>query len=730
MAERTRLKEDIVKDALKRLAWPPLYGHLVKTGLDAPVFDELLGHVRRSNDLILKRPDTKKDGRRRAFLNALAEHVSTQAGTPAADELRATIATLETVERGYQEILRARDATAAAAMLPENRAAAVLARAAQICHELQQKIDSEMRSRSEAPLHSFRINIGADVPACPDSLLAHLTEACTITLVMEAYLNRWFGEDGIVVLPDMPESVEAELSGIDEIMALAMAWRRWERAEQRCRFLGGVLSAASDGGLPPWGPPDATAALRCGGPGEAETLDFVANARLHDRLGQTFVEMSWQTNMLAKGRGISESVALPPLAFVSGEEVHAGVTLSETLGYAIVDDDETPGGLRLVEWLRGYAALQCLVRERYASGRFSGLVTTIAHEDLVAILQRVGLGNGRAEAFISHASLNRSSRDLFDQPLIRMRNGSLLVFGPAILTAYPARVTLSAIGNLGVQLGRKGKAFERAVHGFFAERNLPAHAFKMTRDGEEYEFDAIVPWGDYVFLFECKNGTLSGNNIVPAYYFALEQRSAVSQVGRLADALRSHPDVLLERTGIDLTGKTVVPCVLNSLPFSVPGAVDGVYVTDMSALTRFFSERYLHVISPHRPTAGATVLHRTALKSFWKGDEPAPEDLLRQFEEPFQLALLSAHIETCVIRFPLGEGTVVECEEFVRKEFSVDSVAEFCGADAGWVRKEMKTVAGLVQKAKMRSDKKKARRDEKSVRELDRAWRARQDRSR
>ena len=108
MAERTRLKEDIVKDALKRLAWPPLYGHLVKTGLDAPVFDELLGHVRRSNDLILKRPDTKKDGRRRAFLNALAEHVLTQAGAPAADELRATIATLETVERGYQEILRAR----------------------------------------------------------------------------------------------------------------------------------------------------------------------------------------------------------------------------------------------------------------------------------------------------------------------------------------------------------------------------------------------------------------------------------------------------------------------------------------------------------------------------------------------------------------------------------------------------------------------------------------------
>jgi hypothetical protein len=121
MAERTRLKEDIVKDALKRLAWPPLYGHLVKTGLDAPVFDELLGHVRRSNDLILKRPDTKKDDRRRAFLNALAEHVSTQMSCERSRP-----------SRPWRKAIRrscARDATAAAAMLPENRAAAVLARA-------------------------------------------------------------------------------------------------------------------------------------------------------------------------------------------------------------------------------------------------------------------------------------------------------------------------------------------------------------------------------------------------------------------------------------------------------------------------------------------------------------------------------------------------------------------------------------------------------------------------
>ena len=67
-------------------------------------------------------------------------------------------------------------------------------------------------------------------------------------------------------------------------------------------------------------------------------------------------------------------------------------------------------------------------------------------------------------------------------------------------------------------------------------------------------------------------------------------RSALRQVSRQAHALRSYPDILMERAGIDSTGKTIVPCVLNSLPFSMNGCPDGVYVTDWSALKRFFDD--------------------------------------------------------------------------------------------------------------------------------------------
>ena len=72
---------------------------------------------------------------------------------------------------------------------------------------------------------------------------------------------------------------------------------------------------------------------------------------------QTFQEMSLKTNMDAKASGIAMPLALPPAAFVSAQEGHAGVSLSEMLGYSIIEDNETPGGLRLVEWLRGFAVL-------------------------------------------------------------------------------------------------------------------------------------------------------------------------------------------------------------------------------------------------------------------------------------------------------------------------------------------------------------------------------------
>jgi hypothetical protein len=97
---------------------------------------------------------------------------------------------------------------------------------------------------------------------------------------------------------------------------------------------------------------------------ELEVYDYLANERLRDRLTQTFLEMNVELRVLERGVGIDGEAKLPPGDFVSAEEIHAAVSLSEILGYAIASDMEQPGGLRLLEWVRGYAVLKELGQQR------------------------------------------------------------------------------------------------------------------------------------------------------------------------------------------------------------------------------------------------------------------------------------------------------------------------------------------------------------------------------
>src|SRR5690606_23919038 len=99
-------------------------------------------------------------------------------------------------------------------------------------------------------------------------------------------------------------------------------------------------------------------------PVQTEFFDYAANERLNERLFQTYMEMSLETSMEGDAAGISGKVALLPAAFVSAAEAHAAVAVCEILNYDITDDTATPGGLRFVEWLRGYAVLQQFAIER------------------------------------------------------------------------------------------------------------------------------------------------------------------------------------------------------------------------------------------------------------------------------------------------------------------------------------------------------------------------------
>lgn len=718
------LKESVVKDALKNLNWTKFEKHLVAVDLDADDAGSIVAQLRRSGDFLLKRPDPKRVAARAKFVASLEKHLADHVGQEAVDALGEAMAMIGRIEAGYGEILRTLNATVAAKLLPEVQVSAALQRAAFSFDELMRDVRADMSRRKELTVQSFRITRANGSTYSPDGILAAINAASAMTLLLLGHRNKWFDANKYLTLPALARATDDEVykAGLTEV--LAISWRHWERMEQRCRYLEGELKISRGDEIPGWAPEGAETAIEYDHICEPELYDHLANHRLNDRMVQTFQEMLQRTDLKSRASGIEKPLALPPAAFVSAQEAHAGVSLSEILGYSIVDDKETPGGIRLVEWLRGYAVLQQLAEQSYTQDGEGGLCATHRREDLIAILDRLGLKNGSADRFIDLVSLTMSSRDLFDQPLIRMQDGDLMLFGPGILNADPARITLSAIANRGEQLSRKGKTFEAEMLKFFREEGFDPKAFKFKRDGEEYEYDVVVAWDDHVFIFECKNRTLSGNNPVSAYYFALEMDEAIRQVRRLTDGLVRHADVVLERTGIDLAGKTIVPCVLNSLPYAAKVGEDGVYLSDASSLKRFFQERYFHLVRPHRlKKKNATVLHRTAMKSLWSGDQPTVADFISYLAHPFPLRIAETHTQRTSHGFGLGERTVVSVDDLAFKEMTTESIAKLCGVDAKAVRRDARSFTRAFDQAERRYER-------RALIKTERAWRSQQQRRR
>ena len=237
------------------------------------------------------------------------------------------------------------------------------------------------------------------------------------------------------------------------------------------------------------------------------------------------------------------------------------------------------------------------------------------------------------------------------------------VFAPAFASISVAMVVLSTLSNLGVQFQKKGKGFEVVVRETFKRANLPVYAFKAKRDGEEYEYDAVVPWDDYLFVFECKNRSLPNGNPIQEHYFDLENIDNIKQLNRLMAALVKHPDILGDNLPTNVAEKTFVPILLNCLPYALPGSVEGVHFYDYSALSRFFMNGQ---ISGRTMKLGQGTNEIMKGPRIWFGDNPTAEDFISQLNEPIQFKVVSDALVVNGDGFPLAPDCWVFSEDFQR----------------------------------------------------------------
>jgi hypothetical protein len=187
-----RLKETAVKKALKTLAWSEFQKHLTAVNIDQTDLAGLLGHIRRSTDFLIKRPDEVREEACAAFLDELGKFLENRLGPDAAAILGNEIAVIQQIEAGYREILRTQGATISAKLLPDTQAAAALFRAAYAYQTLVEEFQSSILQRKELTLQSLRVKRPDGSSYSPDGVSAAIVDVTTKSLMLLGHRYGWF----------------------------------------------------------------------------------------------------------------------------------------------------------------------------------------------------------------------------------------------------------------------------------------------------------------------------------------------------------------------------------------------------------------------------------------------------------------------------------------------------------------------------------------------------------
>jgi hypothetical protein len=640
------LREKIVREAFAKKDFKPLLSHLRAIPLGSDEIGMLASLLKRGCLPLFEYPNVKGEAAREDAIAQIVAIIEARAPIGAADDIKAVLALFKLIESGYRAILDDLAVLPSASLTPQCRISALL----DLC--AQRRDGVRMESMDALIVDGMIDPIGLGVGdghgnvVSPDVLIDVDVVTLTMALKMEAFQQGWFNASDQLVLRNRVETTTDEREAVRPLLLAAQAWRHWTWIQEETRYFDGTLTDVPLSEFPQgYHKAGVTRFLHhlLGG-ADWHAIDLAANERFHLWIKQQAAQMTFGTNAAKLVKGISNKAPLLPEAFVSIEELNSAYTLDQALSTKVATDTTQYRGLRLVEWLRGYATLQQLVAAPYEVGdhRPELLLVEIERSDLIKRLQRVGLRGDKANSFINLVSFDKLTRDLFDTPVLCTGSSTVFLYGPSLVGGLPAQTTLSRLACLKQSLTVRGKAFEKAMLAFMKAQGLDVHTTTVRRGREEYDYDLLVRWDERIFLFECKSRSLSGNNLIASYYDALEIGSQVGQVTRLVEGLKLHPDILDGLFGPGASELELIPSVLNALPMSVPQPIGGVYFTDASALTRLFHSPALMVITAR--SESNPFFASAPTRRLWAGDTICADDLVRQLQSPVQLNLMLRQI--------------------------------------------------------------------------------------
>lgn len=666
--EGLEIPEAAISSALTKLSWK-----LLKRELDKFQWYRdplaLLGVIMRAEALVNKRQSAEKTRKRKELFYDLMTYISPKLDKSLHNHFKKMLEFFDVVETCFSEILSFEgELSALKDLSPENRLWSTMAWFVGDQNNLYKKVEDQFRIGKPVLINSLSVTDAFGIPVDPETYHTQQVEALGSAILMEAYRNNWFGSDGIVVIPDRVPVDDAEEFKAGSVLYNANIWALIDILQEQVRYLGRehIIRGAHEYDN---APDNFKFGIEFGESTEAQFFDFIAGQRNSARESANFFSIKKDSTL----NSLLDATAAISGSTTAKDHYHAASSLTTLLSYNVLEDDALYEGLTLSDWIDGF----CLTREfctailpKTSEGRFmASELITFSQESLLNHLQSSRMTKEKSLAFVKNITFHRKARDLFDAPLIKTSTGFAVIYD-ILKGSLISRAVASNILSRRGEFKPKGDGLESEVQELFVSHGVEAVGYKRKypEPEGEYQYDVLALWDGKLFVLECKNRWLCEGRPVAIYNFLKQTREDIHQVTRLVNGLKFHPEMVCAAFGREVKYDEIIPCVVAGLPYAMPDKLDGVFFTDISILTRFFSDRYFGVEYTDRPREDQHVIYDQ-----WKTNAPLVSDLIKALRKPIQVATTRGTLDSRNVEFPVGRSIHLKSSYIHTKKLDLEA---------------------------------------------------------
>ena len=254
------------------------------------------------------------------------------------------------------------------------------------------------------------------------------------------------------------------------------------------------------------------------------------------------------------------------------------------------------------------------------------------------------------DLFIFKAQNKKSTivLDIFSQPLVYVSNNQIVFTPSFILQMNVKRIVDKILGAINYNFSDKGYNMENLINNMLEKskylkvnkNNIKFQAY----DGKEVEFDSLSVFENKLIVMEmkCRNTPYSPKERNDKSDVLIE---AVNQVKRRVKVIQHNWSEIKKRASIELMEnppleEDIIKIVCFNFFDFTGQVIDNVYITDYSAVTKYFNEPIDYVKSLDNKC-----IEKIPVNNIWKENHPTVLNFLNYLEMPSMLKEFYENIE-------------------------------------------------------------------------------------